>query len=153
MVMSPSRRNILVGVTVLGALLVLAWMVVEFGEKSAEVFAPPQMVVHFDAPRADGLSNGSAVNYRGVAVGRVTRLTLKPDYSGVTIDALVDSRPPLPGNLRGEIKSTGLIGGGSSINLASTDSPRPQTMTEDQVIPTDYVGLQLDLLPPQFAST
>ena len=37
--MSPYRRNILVGVTVMGALIALGWMILKFGDRPARFFA------------------------------------------------------------------------------------------------------------------
>ena len=115
--MATYQRNILVGVTVLGAGLVFGWMVLKFSSKTAELFAPPQMPLHFKTARADGLSEGSGVQYLGVDVGRVTSLSRNPDGMSVTIDAMVDRQPPLPGNVRAQITQTSAIGGASVINL------------------------------------
>src|SRR5438477_5656848 len=56
--MSSYRRNVLVGITVIGAMIVLAWMILRFGGKSASLFAPEQVAVRLVTDRADGISDG-----------------------------------------------------------------------------------------------
>jgi phospholipid/cholesterol/gamma-HCH transport system substrate-binding protein len=152
--MPTYQRNIIVGATVLVALLVFTWMVLTFSSKTAQLFAPPQIKVHFNAPRADGLSPGSEVNYLGVQVGRVEQVTRNTDGKTVNIDALVDRDPPLPANLRASIISTSALGGGNAIVLnISGDQPHGILATDAPPIPTDYVGLQLNLIPPSISQT
>ena len=69
--MPSYQRNVMVGITVLGAMIAFAWMALKFSSRTAELFAPAQIPVHFKTPRADGLSPGSAVQYLGVDVGPV----------------------------------------------------------------------------------
>src|SRR5829696_8811914 len=80
--LSPYRRNILVGVTVIGALVMLGWMILKFGDRPARLFGPDQMLVHFQADRADGLGEGSAVQFKGVDVGRISIVRRTPDGLG-----------------------------------------------------------------------
>src|ERR1700761_5602914 len=101
--MSPYRRNVMVGVVVLGALGVLGWMILKFGGQPMALFMPARQHVHFLCDRADGLSNGSIVTYRGVNVGQVTTVTRAGNSDPVTVDADVDATPPLPGNVRAVI--------------------------------------------------
>jgi phospholipid/cholesterol/gamma-HCH transport system substrate-binding protein len=152
--MSAYRRNILVGMTVITALGVLGWMFLRFGAKTANVFAPPQATVTFDAPQVTGISEGSGITYLGVSVGRVIKLDRKPDGSGVIIEALVVTDPPVPSNVTAEIVTTNLIGGGSQLSLETTGPPtfNPPIQVR-QMIPTHYVGLRLNIVPAQFGET
>src|SRR5579862_4205260 len=93
--MNAYRRNILVGAVVLAAGSVFASMILIFSSKTAQVFAPPQMTVYFLSDRADGLSDGSGVNYLGVPCGRVLSLQRSEDGSKVLISARIDRKPPL----------------------------------------------------------
>src|SRR4051794_26998658 len=113
--MSPYRRNILVGITVMAALIALAWMILKFGDRPARLFATPSMSVTFATDRADGLGEGSNITFRGVIVGRVT--TVHRTDRDVIIDAEIDHDPPLPGNLDGEIRQISQLGGTSNIHL------------------------------------
>jgi phospholipid/cholesterol/gamma-HCH transport system substrate-binding protein len=146
--MSPYRRNLLVGVTVLGAFAVLGWMILQFGGSLAAPFAPQQIQVRLTADHADGLSEGSQVIYLGVTTGRVERVYLH-DQSHVYVDISVDKSPPLPANLKAIIRPNGLIGGGSSVVLELTDDQPAGELKDKAELNADYSGL--DLLPPQFA--
>lgn len=149
--MSSYRRNVAVGATVLGAMVILGWMILQFGGRLAEPFTPKQFPVRAVGDRADGLSDGSPVVYRGVTVGRVIKVSRHPsDMTVVHIDALIDLAPPLPANVEARIVTQGLIGGGASLVLVTVpDSAPPQgTLSPGQQIKTSYVGLTL--LPPEF---
>src|SRR5437868_2144732 len=78
-VMSSYRKNLMVGVTVLCAMLALACIVLKYGDKPASLFIEPRLVVQFTADRADGIADGSAVLYRGVNVGRVAKVSRGDD--------------------------------------------------------------------------
>jgi phospholipid/cholesterol/gamma-HCH transport system substrate-binding protein len=148
--MSPYRKNILVGVVVLGGLIVLGWMILQFGDAPVRLFATEQVPVTFVSDRAEGLSEGSAVVFRGVSVGKVNTIQRQPDHQTVRIEALVDTAPPLPGNVIAHIRSTGLIGSGATISLLVPPGDQPQgQLHKGQEIATTFVGL--DLLPPEFA--
>jgi len=146
--MSPYRRNLLVGVTVLGALAVLGWMILQFGGSLAAPFAPSQIHVRLIADRTDGLSDGSAVLYRGVAVGRVDGAYLH-DENQVYVEMSINKIPSLPGNLKAIIHPNGLIGGGSSVVLEAEGNKPEGELKDKSELAAEYSGL--DLLPPQFA--
>lgn len=133
----------------LGALVMLAWMLIQFGGGIVSPFAPATQQVRFVANRADGISSGSAVLYRGVNVGRVERVLRSEDQLRVYIDAAVDTQPPLPANLKAVIRFPALLGTGAVIVLETTEA-QPQGMLQpQQIIPANFVGL--DVLPPEFA--
>src|SRR5687767_7425442 len=88
---SPYRRNVLVGVTVLAALGILGWMMIQFGGSVAKPFAPRHVPIHLRALRADGLAEGSGVFFKGVQVGQVLRVyRVAEDPLWVHIDAEVE---------------------------------------------------------------
>ena len=127
--MSPYRRNILVGVVVLGALVALGWMILKFGDRPAKLFATPSQPVTFHTDRADGLGEGANITYRGVVVGRVKTVARAEDGKSVLIVAEVDQQPPLPANVTGVIRPLGQLGPTSSLNLMLT-APEPQGRLE-----------------------
>jgi phospholipid/cholesterol/gamma-HCH transport system substrate-binding protein len=150
--MNSPQRNFLVGLMALGAILVLAWMITEFSGRSASLFfAPPQMTIHLDCEKADGLSEGSSVNYLGVAVGRITSVKLRPDGGGVLIGALINRKPPLPANVDAKIVQYSAIGGGSNLNLELVGDKPQGELQPDTTLEAQYVGLQL--IPPGIANT
>lgn len=151
--MPTYKRNILVGATVLGAILGFVWMSLKFSSKMGDIFAPPQVPVHFHCERADGVSPGSSIEYLGVQVGHVTAVARNANGVGVSIDAVVDRDPPLPANVRAQIVSAGLLGGGSLISM-DVDDQKPQgSLQPDTTIDAQYVGLELNLLPPSLTQT
>jgi phospholipid/cholesterol/gamma-HCH transport system substrate-binding protein len=150
--MSPYRRNVAVGLTVLGALFVLAWMILKFGGTPLMMFTAEQFPIRAVSERADGLGDGSPVTYRGVTVGRVTKVRRHPtDMTTIYIDATIDAQPPLPGNVQALIRTQGLIGGGAGLVLTvEPEGAAPQgQLRPNQELKATFVGL--DMLPPQFA--
>ncbi len=146
--MSPYRRNVMVGVTVLTALVALGWMILKFAGAPMTFLFAPRMNVHFLCDRADGLSDGANVTYHGMTVGQITHLSRQPN-DRILIEAQVDDKPPLPSNVKGVIRSNGLLGGGSTMQLELTEAKPSGQISRNQEIPATYVGL--DILPPEFA--
>src|SRR5437016_6850287 len=114
--MSPFRKNLAVGFTVLIAAILMGVMLLKFGAAPARWFGPKRLPIELVVDRADGISVGSSVTYRGVNVGNVTAIRRSPDQIQVIIDALVDAKLPPPGNVTGRIRSQ-IVGGGSTISL------------------------------------
>src|SRR5205823_2879742 len=67
--MASYRKNVAVGVTMIGALTALAIMILLFGEAPVRLFKTAQLNVKFTADSAEGVSNGSPIFYLGVNVG------------------------------------------------------------------------------------
>ena len=121
--MSPNRRNVVVGVVVLLALGVLAWMCLQFANQGfAALFQKGTDVVLY-APRADGVSEGSAVQYLGINVGQVRQLQLNTQGTGVVISLTINEGNHVPENVQGAIKSSGLLGSTANINLEPVGEP------------------------------
>ena len=147
--MTPYRRNIVVGVTMLGAMVILGWMIIQFGEVPAGWFAPPMMPITLVTERADGISEGSMISYRGVAVGRVTKVTMGEDLIHVNIEAQVDQRQPLPSNVEGVIRSQ-VFGGSGILSLQLVGQQPEGRLKAHDTVKARFVGL--DFIPPEFAS-
>jgi phospholipid/cholesterol/gamma-HCH transport system substrate-binding protein len=146
--MSPYRRNILVGATVLGALITLGWMILKFGDRPARIFATPSQPISFTTDRADGLGEGSNITYRGVIVGRVKQVLRTPDGKEVIIEGEVDRDPPLPENLEGAIRQVSQLGGTSNIHLLLVGKELKGKLAPGAKLPAHYEGLSL--FPPEF---
>jgi phospholipid/cholesterol/gamma-HCH transport system substrate-binding protein len=112
--MSAFKKNLMVGITVLLALILLGWMLLRFSDAPFRLFAKAQMPVKLEAPSAEGVSEGTSIYYLGVSVGRVTKIDRSDDLRSVVMQGLVD--PPIPANVEGRIR-TQLFGGGASISL------------------------------------
>jgi phospholipid/cholesterol/gamma-HCH transport system substrate-binding protein len=147
--MTSYQKNVFVGATVLGGLVILAWMILRFGDQPAKLFAESRMPIRFVSERADGLGDGSPITYRGVGVGIVKRVARNADSTQVIIEAEVDEKPPLPANVRGTIYTTGLLGATSQIALELIDSDPRGALARDTTLRAEFVGL--NLLPPEFA--
>jgi len=147
--MSPYRRNILVGVVVIGALVLLGWMILKFGDRPAKFFATPSQPIRFITDRADGLGEGSNITYRGVIVGRVKDVRRTDDGKQVVVNAEVDTTPPLPANIAASIVTQSALGSTSALVLDLT-GPQPEGQLKPGVqLRAHFVGLAL--LPPEYA--
>ncbi len=139
----------MVGVTVLGGLIVLVWMILKFGGDIAQPFAKPGISIRLTTGRADGVAEGSQVYYRGVSVGKVTKIGLSDDSQSVDIVAEVNTTPPLPGNIVALIRLTNFLGGSTGISLeVPAGESASGHLQPNQQIQTRYIGL--DVLPPEF---
>src|SRR6476619_5241668 len=150
--MSPNKRNVLVGVVVLVSIGVLAWMVLKFANRAAEFFLTKGTRIQVIADRADGLSDGSAIYYRGVGVGRVLGVRLG-DANQVVIDAIIEPGPQVPVNVDGFIRTGNLLSATASIFLESMPGTAPgrNIQTGDvlhatiprgsAIIPDEFTGL------------
>ena len=114
--MSPNKRNLMVGIVVLGGMGVLAWMILKFANQAATFFLTKGTRVTVVSDRADGVSEGSAVYYRGVNVGRVLAVNLTDDQT-VRIGVIIDQDRPVPANVEGIIRTGNLLSASASIFL------------------------------------
>jgi phospholipid/cholesterol/gamma-HCH transport system substrate-binding protein len=146
--MNVHRRNLVVGITILGSLVILAWFMLKFGKVVASPFAPDQMPIRLIADRADGLSDGSSVVFRGVESGRIVGVYRDKNHMTVIIDAMVDVDPPLPANLIGEVRTPVGIGGSAEVSLELTDPMPHGQLQRNAQLSAKFVGSSL--LPPQF---
>jgi len=149
--MSPYRRNVFVGITVLSGLIGLAAMLLKFGGSSIRLFRGGQQVdVEFTVTRSDGLSEGGEVEYRGVPVGSITQIRRDDNARDVIVDALIDNTPPLPANVVGFVRTKSLVSGISvmSLEFQGVDTKPQGKLAEGQKIAAIFVGT--DLIPPEF---
>lgn len=149
--MSPYRRNVVVGLTVLVAGLILGWMILQFGGSIASPFTEKQLPITLVTTRADGLSDGSPIFYRGVLVGRVSNVTRADDMITIYVQGLVAAAPPLPSNVYARVRTQGLIGSGAgvAIELLPGETVPTGRLTAGTTIKAEFVGL--DIIPPEFA--
>ena len=84
--MKGSRREIWIGLTAIGGLLVLGWMLMRFGELAGVGVEHSRIAIRIDSAR--GISPVAPVTYRGVRIGDVTDIRLAGDGSGQAIVSL-----------------------------------------------------------------
>lgn len=146
--MPPSRRNVLVGAVVLLALGVLAWMSLQFANKGfAALFTKGTQVI-LVAPRADGVAEGSPVQYLGVNVGQVRDLTLNPNGTGVVITLIINEGNHVPENVQGTIKPAGLLGTTANIGLEPVGEPSKNLIKQGTQLEVQP-GSSNSLIPPE----
>jgi len=138
--MSPYRRNVMVGVTVLAGLTFLAWMIIQFGGRVATPFADDTIRVRFVTERADGVADGSPITFRGIDAGHVTRVWLADNRKQVYFEGKVKKIPAVPGNVSARIRTSSLLGGGSVVSLETEGDPVSETVKPDQLIEARFVG-------------
>ena len=146
--MTPSRRNLLVGSVVLVGLIGLAWMILRFSSTSAASLFSKGITVHLEGKRADGVSEGSPVFYLGVNVGRVLTVRRLTDKPGVMIDVSIDSKQPLPGNVRGIIRQQSPLSNAAAINFEPEGDPSTKLLADGDVREAVYEGG--GVIPPEF---
>jgi phospholipid/cholesterol/gamma-HCH transport system substrate-binding protein len=147
--MTTSQKNLIVGVTVLAGLVILGWMILEFGGVAARPFAGPQSYITITADRGDGLGAGAPVLFRGVGVGQVMSTTVAEDLGSVIIRARLHSKAKVPANVTGVIRAQGLMSGGNAIFLEPNPGAAEGLLKDGDTI-TARAG-SLELLPKQFA--
>lgn len=124
-----------------------------------------RMTITLELPAAGGLYRFSNVTYRGVQVGQVTALKLRPNGAEATLS--LGAAPKIPANLQAEVRSVSAVGeqyvdlrprtdsppylhDGSVIALRDTTIPQPVGPMLDRVsaligsIPGDRLSALLD---------
>jgi phospholipid/cholesterol/gamma-HCH transport system substrate-binding protein len=148
--MSPYRRNVLLGATVIIGLAILGWMILQFSGNVARLWGPKTILVRFMTDRADGVADGSPIFYLGVDSGHVTRVWIdEQSLRRVYFEAVVNREPVLPSNVRGVIRTASLLGAGSAVTLEVTGPPSNEPLKEGQVVEAKFVGLG-DIFPSEF---
>ncbi len=124
------------------ALGMLGWMIMRFGGKLAQPFAGKVMQVTFIAERADGVSDGSGIYYRGVGVGRVLSVTRDSNLRDVRIEAELEVDPPIPAGMTARIRQASLLGAGSRLEFVQGETAPTGNIKPGDVIRADFVGLE-----------
>ena len=150
--MTGLRKNVLVGITVLGALAALGWMIVQFGGTLGGFVGGGGYFVTMEAPRVDGLSEGNRVQYLGLGVGRVESIRLDDDQTGFEVVLSIRPGTRVPSNVVGVVRATNLISGGAAVDLALQGDAAEGRLLEQAgtTIPGEFGGA--DLVPPEIAA-
>ncbi len=81
--MHTKARDSLIGLTAIGGLLLLSWMLMSFGELSGVGREYQTLVIR--TPSARGISPVAPVSLNGVRIGDVTSIAIAPDGTGEAI--------------------------------------------------------------------
>lgn len=131
-------------------LILLGWMLLEFGGLAILPFTNGQSTVTVITDRADGVGEGSAVLYRGVNVGQVRKIRMSDDMRSIVLTLSIDPDARIPDNVEAVIRQA-LVGGGATVSLELTDpNPTGRRLMPGAELP-GRVG-RWDLLPPEFAA-
>ncbi|MDY7011472.1 MAG: MlaD family protein [Planctomycetota bacterium] len=127
--MTDRRRNLLVGATVLTAVVILGGMIIKFRELPS--FIRPGYELRFTYSDAGSVREGSDVMLAGIRVGRISEITFTEGNArrGVTIIATIDSDIDIPGDVNAYFQRGGLSGGGAII--LSRDGRAPGAERKD----------------------
>ena len=119
----------------------LGWMIVRFGANLGRAFAGEKLNVRFVMDRADGVSDGSALTFRGVVVGQVLKVWRDADEKKIWAEAEVDADPALPAIASAEIRQTSPLGTGAGLALVPAEGGE-KLKAGDTIVAT-YIGLEL----------
>lgn len=149
--MTARSRNIVVGLTVLVALLGTGWMILQFSARSVATVFSKRMPFRVIADRADGLGEGSGIQYLGVNVGQVTSIKRLENNVEVQIDAVLNEGENLPRNVTGFIRPQSALGTAAGVALETVDHapPSSEKLRENDVIRA--VNRNQGMIPPEIA--
>ncbi len=117
--MSPTSKNLAVGLTVLGALILLAAMIVIFAGMP-EVFQGGYSI-YADFPNAE-IKSGDVVTFRGLRVGKVTKMELAENETRVRATVHIYKGIRIPSNVTATA-TTPLAGIGSATIALTSPGP------------------------------
>lgn len=148
--MTSQRKNILVGITVLGAFVVMGWMILQFGGSLGGLFGGGGYAVRMSTPRANGLSQGAPVQYLGSPVGRVETISLNDNRTGFDVILRINDDADLPANVSASIRSINRISGAAAVVLEPREEiPRGslREQADGRIIQASMAGS--DLVPDE----
>jgi phospholipid/cholesterol/gamma-HCH transport system substrate-binding protein len=106
----------MVGVVSIGALIALAWLMMSFGE--LERFTNPRYRMALLSSNAAGLRRGAGVEYNGVPIGVIDKVSAGNDpQHPVRVEMLISQHVSLPKDMQVSV-SAPLIGGSSMLRFA-----------------------------------
>lgn len=100
--LSERTRNVIVGLTMLGALAALMEGIFLLGRFPSLHSAEPYTVT-LVAPNSGGLAAGNRVDFNGVSIGSVRAIEISPDMNGVHMILSIDRWFDLPSNAQAQV--------------------------------------------------
>lgn len=128
--MNEASRNTLVGLTTLGCIAGLCYMIWLFG--GADAWTSKHYAIRIDQAQTGGLGLGSRVRLNGLDIGYVDGVNLKPNPAdGVELRCSIEYDVRLPEGVVANVSSN-LLGSGGALDLVI-----PSTATVDELLPRD----------------
>ncbi len=146
--MTPRRRNVIVGVVVLGSMITLGWMILQFSSQSAGSLFNKGVEFQIIADRVDGVSEGTPITYLGVNVGRVTTIRRVPGKREVLLGAMLNEAEQVPSNVSGIIRPQSALGPSATISFELKGDPAPETLGKGSTVTAHHTGG--GVIPPEF---
>jgi phospholipid/cholesterol/gamma-HCH transport system substrate-binding protein len=146
--MTPRRRNVIVGVVVLGSMITLGWMILQFSNQSAGSLFNKGMEFQIVADRVDGVSEGTPITYLGVNVGRVTVIRRVAGKREVMLGAMLNEGEQVPANVSGVIRPQSALGPSATISFELKGDPAQENLTKESVVKAHHTGG--GVIPPEF---
>jgi len=135
--MKENRRNTIVGIFVIAGLVIVGWMVFQFGDLPAFVSRYDACEVAIFFPEAPGIQENTVILFRGYRVGKVIQVDPprllddldNPDrqFYQIKVIAAISKDYRIPANVVPKIHRRGL--GGSSVELVLTESATLQMLS------------------------
>jgi ABC-type transporter Mla subunit MlaD len=163
---TQKRRNMIVGVFVVGGMCALVWLIFKFGDLPTTVTKMGSFEVYVQFPTAPGVQKDTPVRFCGYQIGRVTEV-MAPDkrkdlvtglkyYQTVVILSIGKMYVNIPSNVEIKLMTRGL--GSSYIELKQTpgkplemlDPNRPGTeFLMDKILLQGSTGITSEFFPEE----
>ncbi len=163
---TQKRRNMIVGVFVVGGICALVWLIFKFGDLPTAVTQMGSFEVYVQFPTAPGVQKDTPVRFCGYQIGRVTEV-MAPDrrkdlvtglkyYQTVVILSIGKDYVNIPSNVEIKLMTRGL--GSSYIELKQTpgkplemlDPNRPGTeFLMDKILLQGSTGITSEFFPEE----
>lgn len=163
---TQKKRNMIVGVFVVGGICALVWLVFKFGDLPIAVTRMGSFEVYVQFPTAPGVQKDTPVRFCGYQIGRVTEV-MAPDrrkdlvtglkyYQTVVILSIGKNYVNIPSNVEIKLMTRGL--GSSYIELKQTpgkplellDPNRPGTeFLMDKILLQGSTGITSEFFPEE----
>ena len=163
---TQKRRNMIVGVFVVGGICALVWLIFKFGDLPTAVTKMGSFEVYVQFPTAPGVQKDTPVRFCGYQIGRVTEV-MAPDrredlvtglkyYQTVVILSIGKNYVNIPSNVEIKLMTRGL--GSSYIELKQTpgkplellDPNRPGTeFLMDKILLQGSTGITSEFFPEE----
>ena len=148
------RRNMIVGVFVLIAMCVFAWMLFQFRDLPLVMskFKSFSVLVYF--PETPGVQKDTEVRYCGYQIGRVAKVTPPELYGGshrVGVELAIEKQyADIPEEVEIFVMKRSLGSSFIKVQMDPSKITRPDQFLRDKmVIDTGQVGMASDFFPPE----